>query len=148
MRDLQIMAVCTFDFSSNSLLSFYVKSNDHTFYIRQILESSIQKNNLGPCSLDVQGIAWELYTQHCVCGQTKLASVEALWLAYRLLFLVFFLLLFIWVLWFPSTYQQLHTFLTTPGKLQPESGPLPVKHVCKHLILDNCENSQTKKFRI
>jgi len=47
MRDLQIMAVCTFDFSSNSLLSFYVKNKDCTFYICQILVSSIQKPILG-----------------------------------------------------------------------------------------------------
>lgn len=48
------------------------------------------KTNFEPCSLDIQGIAWELYTQHCVCGQTKLALVEALWLAYRLIFFFFF----------------------------------------------------------
>lgn len=44
---------------------------------------------------------------------------------------------YIWVLCLPSTHQQLHTFLTTP-----ESGPLSVKRVCKHLICGKqCENS-------
>lgn len=56
------MAVYTFAFSTKSLLSFYVKNNH---YVCQILESSTQ--NLGS-SLNIQGIDWELYIQHCVHG--------------------------------------------------------------------------------
>lgn len=41
-RALQPMAVYTFDFSTNSLLRFYVKNKHCTFYVCQILESSIQ----------------------------------------------------------------------------------------------------------
>lgn len=47
MRALQPMAVYTFDFSTNSLLRFYVKNKHCTFYVCQILESSIQNTTLG-----------------------------------------------------------------------------------------------------
>lgn len=51
-RDLHIMAVSTADFSTNSLLSFYMKNKDCSFYICQILESSIHKK------------PWALFIQH------------------------------------------------------------------------------------
>ena len=133
MRDLQIMAVCTFDFSSNSLLSFYVKNKDCTFYICQILVSSIQKPTLG-LGHSISEVQLGNFTLSIV----SVAKQNWHWWKHYGLhvgsYFWFFLLLFIWVLWFPSMCQQLHTFITTPGKLQWGSGPLPARHVYKHLI--------------